>query len=179
MTYDGTKLSTATRSAISCVPEPEHSELWYCSATHHGQVVSIQYKPAPSQQPQSSIGSTPTMSAANMITVQVDIGGYSIQAQVDTGSTWALAMPQAIAEELLKRNLATRAGSSQAMLADGSWRDTGIIMIRQITVEGRALRDVGASVSPSPTAMTLLGMAALSRLGPFTVNNGGSFLARS
>jgi len=45
-------------------------------------------------------------------------------------------------------------------------------MIDSITVDGRTLEAVEATVAPSDSAPILLGLSALNRLGPFTIDNG-------
>ena len=47
-----------------------------------------------------------------------------------------------------------------------------VIVINQITVDGRVLQDVVAAVAPSQIAPTLLGLGALNRLGQYSINNG-------
>ena len=156
-----------------CAPNKTHAEMYDCTAMHNGVEVHVSGddngRPV---KPQSSIGSTPTLDATNMINVNVDVGYRVIEAEVDTGCSWPMAMPRSLADELLKRGLATRAGSSKAELADGSKHDVDVILIKAITVEGRVLRDVEASVTASPTALILLGLGALNRLGPYTIENG-------
>jgi predicted aspartyl protease len=58
------------------------------------------------------------------------------------------------------------------VLADGSAVETDVVMIKAVTVAGRALRDVEAVVSPSSAAPILLGLAALSRLGNYKFEAG-------
>jgi hypothetical protein len=151
-----------------CVPEKGREGMWDCTAMHNGVEVHISGDDNGSPvKPQSS---TPTLDAVNMINVDIDIGYRVISAEVDTGCSWPMAMPRSLADELLKRGLATRAGSSKAVLADESTHDVDIILIKAITVEGRVLHDVEASVSP--TALILLGLGALNRLGPFKIEDG-------
>jgi predicted aspartyl protease len=112
-----------------------------------------------------------------MVNVHVFLGtGYPATAMVDTGCSWPMSLPQALADVLVKRGLAIRAGKTTSMLADGSQHDVDVIMIKAINVEGRVLQDVEASVSPGDSAPILLGLGALNRLGPFKIEEGGSSL---
>jgi predicted aspartyl protease len=54
----------------------------------------------------------------------------------------------------------------------GASEEVNVIMIKHVTVEGRVLTDVEASVSKNPDAPILLGVSALNRLGKFTLDNG-------
>ena len=158
-----------------CSPNKAHADadMWDCTAMHNGVEVHVSGEDnGRPVKPQSSIGSTPTLDATSMINVDVDIGYRVISAEVDSGCSWPMALPKSLADELLTRGLATRAGSSKAELADGSKHDIDIIMIKAITVEGRVLNDVEASVTASPAALVLLGLAALERLGAFTIEDG-------
>lgn len=151
-----------------CVEEKDHMNLWDCIAMHGGQEVLIPYKPknaVAAPRPRHD-------DQADVINVDVDVAGYPVTAEVDTGCSWPMAIGSALADELLKRRLAIRAGSSKSVLADGSVRDVDVLMISQITVHGRALQDVEASVTPSSDALTLLGLGALNRLGPFKIEDG-------
>ena len=70
------------------------------------------------------------------------------------------------------RGLAINAGTTHSMLADGKVSDVDVVLIKSITVDGRTLDNVEASVSPSNNAPILLGLGALNRLGPYTVTDG-------
>ena len=156
-----------------CVVSNKDQNMWTCTALHDGKEVVIRYKPrgtSAGATPQPSGGTTPP--ATNMVNVGVDVGYGLIEAMVDTGCSWPMAMPSVLADELLKRGLAIRAGSSKAMHADGSAHDVDVIMINSITVDGRVLHGVEASVSPSAVAPVLLGLGALNRLGPYSIEEG-------
>jgi predicted aspartyl protease len=83
-----------------------------------------------------------------------------------------MALPENIATALIREGLATHAGASESTFADGSKKDTDLIEIKRITVDGRTLRNVQAAVTPGSNVMTLLGLGALNRLGPFKIENG-------
>ena len=57
-----------------------------------------------------------------------------------------MSLLSSIADVLLKRGLATRAGASRSTLADGNTQDVDVIMINSITVDGRVLHGVEAVV---------------------------------
>jgi hypothetical protein len=147
--------------------------MWSCKALHDGQEVYITDKPeaADSVNPVWRDTTRSVTSSANMVNVGVDLGYGSVEAMVDTGNSWPISMSEILADMLVKRSLAIRAGSTKSEFADGSAHDVDIILIKQITVEGRVLRDVEASVSHGP-ARILLGLGALNRLGPFEIDNG-------
>ena len=107
-----------------------------------------------------------------MVMVDVKVGGYPVEAMVDTGCSFPMAIPRALADALMRVGLAINAGTTSSMLADGRGSAVDIIMIRSITVDGRTLHNVEASVSPSDTAPILLGLGALNRLGPYSIQEG-------
>ena len=154
-----------------CTQRTDNAELWTCVAFHGGKTIPIPVKPAGAspQQHQSSIGSTPALDG--MIHVDIDLGHGPVEAIVDSGNSWPISMSEILADMLVKRNLAIRAGSAKSEFADGIVHNVDIILIKQIAVEGRVLRDVEASVSHGP-ARILLGMGALNRLGPFKIDKG-------
>ena len=124
------------------------------------------------QVPIGGAAASPTPSTSDMVSVNVDIGGRSVKAMVDTGSGWPMSLPKSLADELVQSGRATRVGASTTTHADGSQHAVDLIMIKMITVDGRVLRDVEASVSPSDKAPILLGLGALNRLGRFSISNG-------
>jgi hypothetical protein len=167
-----------------CVPSKEHTELWECSAMHDGQVVRVHGKPATSAsaapwhdyQVDPTDGSKdkpPTTAAGNMVNVDVDVAGYPVKAMVDTGCSFPMSITQALADALVKKGLAVKAGSTPSMLADGKVNDVDVILIKTITVDARTLDTVEASVSQGNDAPILLGLGALNRLGPFKIEEGG------
>ena len=134
-----------------CVPQKQRPGMWDCTAMHNGQVVQVS-GPAPGRQ--SSISP-----ATEMVAVDIEVGGYPVEAMVDTGCAWPMAVPKIYADALVRARLAIRAGASSTTFADGSSHEVGIIMIGSISVDGRVLHDVEASVSPSNEAPILLGSA--------------------
>jgi hypothetical protein len=122
--------------------------------------------------PQANPTPAATLPAANMVTANVAVGGWVMNALVDTGCSWPLSLSQHIADALVAKGEAFRAGSSASTLADGSSKDVEIIMIRTIDVEGHVLHEVEAAVSESAFAPTLLGLGALKRIGKFNIANG-------
>ena len=152
-----------------CVEDKDHKHMWDCTAMHNGQVIYIPYKTP--QPPAKSIGGTPP--ATEMVGINVDLAtSWQIRAMVDTGCSWPMSLPSSVASAMLDRGLATRAGSSVSTHADGSEHDVDVILIKRITVEGRVLHDVEASVAPSQIAPVLLGLGALNRLGSYTITDG-------
>lgn len=154
-----------------CVPEKGHKDMFDCVAMHHGVSTPIGGS-KPSDSTQADAPSGPTVAAANMVVVDVNVAGYPVAAMVDTGCSFPMSVPKAYADALIRVGLATRAGSTPSTLADGSTQEVGIVMIKSITVDGRTLHDVEASVSPSDTAPILLGLGALNRLGPYRIEDG-------
>jgi gag-polyprotein putative aspartyl protease len=165
--------------------QDKDDELWTCTVMHNGQEVSITHahKSASAEatpqpwhdyqvDPPAKSAGGPTTADANMVNVDVDVAGYQVKAMVDTGCSFPMAIPSALAAALLHDGRATFAGETKSLLADGKQADVGVIMIKSITVDGRTLNGVEASVSPSNSAPILLGLSALNRLGPFTINNG-------
>ena len=158
-----------------CVEDKDHKQMWDCTAMHNGQVIYIPYKTkatsAKAQPPARSAGGTPP--ATEMVGINVDLAtNWQVRAMVDTGCSWPMAIPSGIAEAMLDQGLAIRAGTSPSMLADGSTHDVDVILIKSITVDGRTLHDVEASVASSQVAPVLLGLGALNRLGPFKIEEG-------
>ena len=158
-----------------CVEDKDHKHMWDCTAMHNGQVIYIPYKTkatsAKAQPPAKSAGGTPP--ATEMVGINVDLAtSWQIRAMVDTGCSWPMSLPSSVASAMLDRGLATRAGSSVSTHADGSEHDVDVILIKRITVEGRVLHDVEASVAPSQIAPVLLGLGALNRLGSYTITDG-------
>jgi predicted aspartyl protease len=145
-----------------------HTPLFDCQTIHKDVIVSLNttYKK------KTASAATPQHTNADMIQVDVNADGYPIRAAVDTGCQWPMAITQAIADALVVNGHATRAGQTTAILADGSKRDVAVIMIKSITVDGRTIEGVEATVSPGDGAMILLGLGALNRLGKFSIDNG-------
>jgi predicted aspartyl protease len=107
-----------------------------------------------------------------LVNVDVDVADYPLKATVDTGCSFPMSIPQALADALIKRGLAVKAGTTPSMLADGKVSDVGVILIGSITVAGRTLDTVEPSVSPGTDAPILLGLGALNRLGTFKIEEG-------
>ncbi len=170
----------------------EH-QIWLCSAMHNRNEVIIQHHkqnvtPLPPCPPSTSKNGLPilvprcapehessggeTPADANMVNVDVDVAGYPVKAMVDTGCSFPMAIPTALATTLLHDGRAIFAGETKSLLADGKEVDVGVILIKSITVDGRTLDSVEASVSPSNSAPILLGLRALNRLGAFTIDSG-------
>jgi hypothetical protein len=164
-----------------CVPHKGHEGMWDCTAVHNGKATFVSGDDSGRPvEPQPPIDSTPTRSATatvDMINVDIDVGDYPVSAQVDTGCSWPLSLPKDLADILVKRGLAIRAGSSETTFADGITHDVDIILIKTITVDGRVLHDVEASVV-SRDATVLPGLGALNRLGPFKIENGAIVFER-
>ena len=150
-----------------CNEKPAGSGKFYCFASHDGKVISVPQKPAP-----ASASASPTVGASNMVMVDVTVGSYPVEAMVDTGCSFPMSVPKVYADALIRVGLATQAGSTKSTLADGSASDVDLITINSITVDGRTLHSVEASVAPSDTAPILLGLGALNRLGPYTITDG-------
>jgi hypothetical protein len=146
-----------------CVQTADHG-MWTCSAMHDGQEVHIGRKPKG-----ASAGTPP---ATEMVAVDVDVGGYPVSAMVDTGCSWPMSISSNLADALVKNKRATPTTPAKSTLADGSVQDVNVIVINQITIDGRVLQDVVAAVAPSEIAPTLLGLGALNRLGQYSINNG-------
>ena len=170
-----------------CVPDKKYPDAWRCTVLHNGQEIPIMYKSVEQQHPASSsclsTNGLPILeprcqadnvhSAINMVNVRIDLGyGSTINATVDTGCQYPIALPGPTAWALLENNLAFRAGSSQSVMADGHTSDIEIIMIRTVVVEGRTLTNVEAAVSPNSDAMVLLGLGALNQLGTYKIEGG-------
>ena len=166
-----------------CAPEG-HAELWRCIASHNGVETEILNKPIQPPKPFAQKAATadqtppnpPAIASDNdMIFAKVDLGGgMAARALVDTGSSWALSLSAPLADKLVAKNLAVRRPKpkSKTTFADGSTHETSAISIRRIVVDGRMLEDVLASVVPGSRAPVLLGLPALNRLGPFSIDNG-------
>jgi gag-polyprotein putative aspartyl protease len=159
-----------------CVPDKDHKELWECTAMHNGQVVDIHHKPYEPKGGLSPDKTTdagpPTTAATNMVNVKVDVAGYPVEAMVDTGCSFPMSIPQVLADALIRVGRAVKAGSTPSMLADGQTQEVDVVLIKSITVVGRTLDTVEASVAPSNTAPILLGLGALNRLGTFKIEEG-------
>ena len=97
--------------------------------------------------------------------LDVDIRFEGRRQMVDSGNSFGLSIPKKLADQLIRLDRANRIGSSQTTLADGSVQSVETIAVHRITVDGRMLHDVVASVSPNEKAPILLGLAALNRLG--------------
>jgi hypothetical protein len=160
----------------------EH-DLMFCRAMHGGQEVSVHGKPAvkrASATPTVPCPSTsqngmpilvcggPTTAAETMVNVMVDVDGYPVTAMVDTGCSWPMSIPEALADLLVGQHRAARTTSAKSTLADGSTQDTRVVVIDYIKVDGRHLRDVVAAIAPNG-APVLLGLGALNRLGDYHI----------
>ena len=157
-----------------CVPNKAHPIMWDCTAMHNGVVtyVSGAHNDNAEALPPRSEANGPTPAAANMVNVNVDVAGYPIEAMVDTGCSFPMSVPKTYAETLIKAGLAYRTGAATSILADGSEHNVDLIVIQSIAVGGRTLHDVAASVSDSDNAPILLGLGALNRLGPYSIQEG-------
>ena len=113
-----------------------------------------------------------TLAATNMISVDVDVAGYPVKAMVDTGCSSPMSIPRLLADTLVRMGLASVTSPAKSTLADGSTQDVDVIVINKITVDGRVLTNVVATVSAGDTAPTLLGLGALNRLGPYSIEEG-------
>jgi Aspartyl protease len=148
-----------------------HTPLMDCQVIHKDVVISLDTTLKQKPSPHAANGS-PTRSAESMINVYVDADGYPIEAILDTGCSFPLAIPEYLAEALTVNGHAIRGSKTKAALADGSMADVDTIRINQITVDGRTLHDVEAVVSQNTGASILLGWGALNRLGKFKIENG-------
>jgi hypothetical protein len=156
-----------------CTPEQGHDGMWDCVAMHNGVETPLGgSRPINTNAKADQPTGGPTTAAANMVAVDIKVGSYPVEAMVDTGCAWPMAVPKVYADALVRVGLAIRAGTSSTTFADGSSHDVGIVMIGSINVDGRVLHDVEASVSPSNEAPILLGLGALNRLGPYTITDG-------
>jgi hypothetical protein len=154
------------------VKTANHTPLVHCLAIHKDVVVSLdetrKQKSAPPPKPEEHASNN-----VDMITIDMEVGaGYPVKATVDTGCQFPMAMPQFLADTLLKKGYAIYAGTTKSILADGKSVDVDVIMINTIAVNGRVLNGVEAVVSPNSHAMILLGMGALNRLGAFNITDG-------
>ena len=131
-------------------------------------------KPTPSPDIHAEVGQpgTATTSAKAMVMVDVNVAGYPVEAMVDTGCSFPMSVPKVYADALMRVGLAERTGAATSILADGSEQSVDMIVIKQITVDGRTLQNVAASVAPSDNAPILLGLGSLNRLGPFKIEEG-------
>ena len=167
-----------------CRPQQRNAELWDCFALHDGQQVEIPNRPSRPAVPQKSASasqspsgsSLPAVASDNgMIFAQVDLGGgVSVNAMVDSGASWGMAIPSALADKLVAKTLATRRPrpKGKTTFADGVAHEVGVISIKRVTVNGRMLENVEAAVVPNRAAPVLLGLGALNRLGAFSIENG-------
>jgi hypothetical protein len=159
-----------------CVQNKD-DELWLCTASHNGQAVPITHSQKsasaePTQPPADLGGGGPTVAAANMVSVKVDVAGYQVEAMVDTGCSWPMAIPSALAQALVRDGRAIFAGVTKTILANGKQVDVDIVLIKSITVDGRTLDSVEAAATQTNGGSTLLGLGALNRLGPFKIEEG-------
>ena len=169
-------------------PRPTDKKFFVCSVLlPDGTETTIKQAPIGSSPPASGLSSyscPPSKSglsvlecgvpaATDMILVDVDFGSETfVNSMVDTGNSFGLSIPKKLADQLIRSGRANRIGSSQTTLADGSVQSVETIAVHRITVDGRMLRDVVTSVSPSDSAPVLLGLGALNRLGPYHFTGG-------
>jgi Aspartyl protease len=157
-----------------CVEDKDHKQMWDCTAMHNGKETIVGWKPrgdSANATPQPPASGTPP--AVNMVNVDVVVGAsYPVKAMVDTGCSWPMAIPRILADTLVREGLAALTSPAKSMLADGSTKDVDVIVINSITVDGRVLQDVLASVAPGDRAPILLGLGALNRLGAYTIEEG-------
>ena len=142
-----------------CTPEPGHPSMWDCVVMHDGVEIPIGAPPHDAN----------TDTQIRMVMVDVMIGDYPIAALVDTGCAFPMSVPKVYADLLIKIGLAERFGEATSILADGTEHRVDMIVIHSITVDGRTLRNVAASVIPNPNAPILLGLGALNQLGAFSI----------
>jgi gag-polyprotein putative aspartyl protease len=149
-----------------------HQPLFNCRAIHNDHEVDLDATRKQKPLAEHAANDRPTRPAENMVNVDVDAAGYQIKAMVDTGCSYPMAIPSALAAALLHDGRATFAGVTKSILADGKSVDDEVVMINQITVDGRTLHGVEAIVSMSNGAPILLGLGALNRLGPYSIKDG-------
>jgi predicted aspartyl protease len=174
-----------------CNNVPSKKNLFKCLVIHNDVVTDLEttirpktaedrpcaygYKCDPSQSTQTTPDKTTsneTKSATTMVMVDVNVAGYPVEAMVDTGCSFPMSVPKAYADALMRVGLAERTGAATSILADGREQSVEMIVIKQITVEGRTLSNVAASVAPSDNAPILLGLGALTKLGPYSIQEG-------
>ena len=161
-----------------CV-EDKTTHLYGCTALHNGGNVKIVNLPMPGARPTGTWqnptgmndpgGTTPV---DKMVNTNVDVSGYPIIAMVDTGCSWPMSIPKVLADALVSKGKAARTTPAKSTLVDGSVQDTNVVVINEITVDGRVLKDVVAAVGESNWSPILLGLGALSRLGQYSIADG-------
>jgi hypothetical protein len=162
-----------------CV-ENKSTHLYGCTALHNGGDVQIANVPFPTSAKPTGTWRNPagmndprgTTPVDKMVNTNVDVSGYPIIAMVDTGCSWPMSIPKVLADTLVNKGKATRTTPAKSTLADGSVQDTNVVVINQITVDGRVLKDVVAAVGESNWSPILLGLGSLSRLGQYTIADG-------
>ena len=159
-----------------CVPRKNEGQMYDCNAMHNGKLTPIGGSNLIGEQPtspdQRANAGEQTRSASAMVMVDVNVAGYPVEAMVDTGCSFPMSVPKVYADALMRVGLAERTGAATSILADGSEQSVDMIVIKQITVDGRTLQNVAASVAPSDNAPILLGLGALNRLGPYSIQEG-------
>jgi hypothetical protein len=82
-----------------------------------------------------------------------------------------MVLPKTITDVLIQKGLAVHTTPAKSTLADETTKDFDAVVINLITVNGRVLRDIVATAVPTNT-VPLLGLGALNRLGPYSINDG-------
>ncbi|RBP14359.1 clan AA aspartic protease (TIGR02281 family) [Roseiarcus fermentans] len=100
--------------------------------------------------------------------VDVQLGSITKRMVIDTGAT-GLSIPAWIAERLLWRREAVEAQSAVMTLANGREELRQGVKLWSVTVGGRTLLDVYATVAPHE-AEPLLGFPVLNQAGRFTID---------
>jgi clan AA aspartic protease (TIGR02281 family) len=97
----------------------------------------------------------------NALYANVSLGSVQINMLVDTGAT-DMSVSESLADQLLRSGNAAPGESVTVTIADGSQSVRRSIIIFNVTVAGRVVRNVTAGVAPDGS-MLLLGMSVLSR----------------
>ncbi|MBO4531886.1 MAG: retroviral-like aspartic protease family protein [Paludibacteraceae bacterium] len=104
--------------------------------------------------------------------ISCSVNGAKMKMIFDTGAT-TVSLSMAIANYLFENDYINKddiIGTGQSHIADGSIKDNVIINIRDIEISGLHLQDVRATVIDGQNVPLLLGLSAIQKLGPVTIN---------
>jgi hypothetical protein len=154
-----------------CNYNASETDLVDCYVIHNDVVRKVPTRPI-SPSSSNSLQPSGTPPATDTISVDVDVDGYPVKAMVDTGCTWPMVIPKVLADALVSRGLAAHTSPGKSSLADGTVKDTDVVVINQIAIGGHVLQVVVAAVIDDNSAPILLGLGALNRLRPYVIGDG-------
>jgi len=99
--------------------------------------------------------------------IDVIIGGQPLRMLLDTGATHC-QIPRTVAEQIVRDGNGAWQPAKYFRLADGSFRSSPMILIREVRIGNHMVRDVETSIVDSD--MALMAFPVLNGIAPFTID---------